>query len=166
MTPKDIAIGFLSNLIRALIVAGISFLAATHPAIGHIVSANCPELVVQMASAFLAAVVVALIGAWLRVLRHNKIVEKAYQAGVKSAMGTAARAQQVNATLGKPQAGRVCIGVIIGLITCLLAAGCLAPVSVNVFSSRMVIQSTNVCQSIEGGANLSSNTTTATVPLR
>ena len=49
-----------------------------------------------------------------------------------------------------------------------IMAGCMAPVTVNVLSSRMVTTygTNTVSQSIEGGANLSSNTTTATIPLK
>jgi hypothetical protein len=51
-----------------------------------------------------------------------------------------------------------------------VSGGCFAPcaVNVNLFSSRMVqAQGTNrVDMAIEGGANLSSNTTTATMPLK
>ena len=47
-------------------------------------------------------------------------------------------------------------------------SGCLAPVTVNVFSSRLVsAYGTNtVCQSVDGGAILSSNALTATMPLK
>ena len=59
------------------------------------------------------------------------------------------------------------------IVACAVSAsvlvGCLAPVTVNVFSSRLIVApcSTNsITQSIEGGAILASNTTTATVPLK
>ena len=58
--------------------------------------------------------------------------------------------------------------IVIALVIAAACAGCLAPVTVNVLSSRFVVDTgTNtVTQSIEGGAILSSNTTTATIPLK
>ena len=61
-----------------------------------------------------------------------------------------------------------CIGLCAFILGCMLFQGCLAPVTVNVFSSRMVTAygTNTTTQAIEGGATLSSNTTSATIPLR
>ena len=62
----------------------------------------------------------------------------------------------------------ICFFAICGtIIVCL--AGCFAPCSVNVFSSRMVVQqcgTNGATQDIEGGANLASNNVAATIPLK
>ena len=63
------------------------------------------------------------------------------------------------------------VAVLLAMLWMLLASGgCFAPCTVNVFSSRMVVvqdSATNaIGQTIEGGANVNSNTTSATVPLR
>lgn len=91
---------------------------------------------------------------WMGATARDKVVT--------SAQMDAAGAGQPIPTIKPPTV------LLIGLLACLLAAGCMAPVTVNVFSSRMVTTygTNTVSQSIEGGANLSSNTTTATVPLK
>jgi hypothetical protein len=51
---------------------------------------------------------------------------------------------------------------------CVCLTGCFGATTVNVFSSRLVTAygTNTVRQAIEGGANLSSNATTATIPLK
>jgi len=66
---------------------------------------------------------------------------------------------------------RACLSIMIFVGVCLLwmwCPGCMAPVTVNVFSSRMAVAygTNTITQEIEGGANVSSNTTSATIPLK
>ena len=82
---KDTVTGFLSGLIRSIISGAAGWLAATHPAIAGMFGPAINPVVIQIAAAFLAAVIVALVGAWLRQLRHNKLFDAAFQAGVSAA---------------------------------------------------------------------------------
>jgi len=109
MDIKDLAIGVASGMIRGIMTLVWGFFVDAHPAMANALSPINDPLFSQIIATFLGAFVIALGGAILRVLRHNKVFSEAFDAGSTSATIAIAQDRAAASALGKPTAGNISI---------------------------------------------------------
>jgi len=127
-TLRELIIGTLASAIRQSIVAGFTWLVTCHPAVAKLLAPLGNTLLVQAAAVFVAVVLVALFSAWMRWLRHSKLFDEAFQAGMDAARGVVRNAVTQDAGLDETQPSRMKGSSVMGLLlVCgLLAAGCIS----------------------------------------